>query len=113
MHLRYGEHIRNAFRSRGYSATQIADAMGISAQQVSNWVNDRADIPLFRIVELADLLGCTTDEILGRGNRETTYLDRVYETLNEEGKRSLLMSAEMHYMNPRFLPEDRAGKVRA
>lgn len=113
MHLCYGEYLKRAIRGRGYTQAQVADAIGSTRQSMSSWINNRVDMPLYRLVDIADFLDCTTDELLGRGDRETTYLDRVYETLNEEGKKSLLLSAEMHYMNPRFLPEDRAGKVRA
>ena len=113
MHLCYGEHLKKAIRRHGYTQAQVADAIGTSRQSMSGWVNNRVDMPLYRLVDIADFLECTTDELLGRGDREPTYLDRVYESLNEDGRKSLLLSAEMHYMNPRFLPEGRVGEVRA
>ena len=113
MHLEYGEHIRRAIRDRGYTASQVADALGVSRQTVSSWLNNRADMPLYRLVELADILGCTTDELLGRTERSGNIINMVYDAVNDDGKAAMEQFAEMAWMNPRFLKERPSGEVRA
>ena len=112
MKLQFGDSIRSAMEARKLRASDLASAIGCSRQQVSMWLNNRADPPLYRIVEIADLLECTTDELLGRDS-SVPYVARVYNLLNEDGKRSLDAQAHMHLLNPFFQPEGLAGKVQA
>ena len=109
----YGKSLRAAITKRGYTSSQLADELGVARQSVSAWLNDRAVMPVYRVVEIADLLQCTTDEVLGRETPQDNYVTRVYESLNEEGRESLERQAEMHFLNPRFLPERDLGQVRA
>lgn len=109
----YGAPLKRAIEVRGLTSTQVADTLGVARQSVSAWLNDRAVPPLYRLADLADLLGCSTDELLGRETPEDNFVSRVYRALNDEGRRSLEEQAQMHWMNPRFLPERPARGVRA
>lgn len=108
----YGAPLRAVMEKRGYTPAQLADDLGVARQSVSAWLNDRAVFPVHRLVDMADLLGVTTDEILGRETPGDNYVSRVYAELNREGRESLELQAELHYMNPRFLPQRLERKVR-
>lgn len=44
----------------------LADGLEIGPEELSRKVNDRVAFSVCEIVTLADLLGCSTDKILGR-----------------------------------------------
>lgn len=45
---------------------QLADIMGVSQATVTYWENGKREPDLATVVKLADILGASTDELLGR-----------------------------------------------
>ena len=52
-------------RERGLTQGQVAVRLGISRQAVSKWEHGQSAPDLDNLARLADLLGCTVDELLG------------------------------------------------
>ncbi len=53
-------------KARGLSAEQIASAICVSPATVYRWESEECDLGSSPLCRLADLLGVTTDELLGR-----------------------------------------------
>lgn len=51
-------------RDRGWSQTELAERLGLSPQNITNWKN--RGVPPDRYVGIADALSCSLDELLGR-----------------------------------------------
>ncbi|WP_404470628.1 helix-turn-helix transcriptional regulator [Sutcliffiella horikoshii] len=47
----------------GRKQADIAREMGLTDQQLSNWVTGRSVPPLKRAVQVADILGCSVNDI--------------------------------------------------
>ena len=62
-----GSRIARLRRDKGMTQTEIADALGVSQPVVSDYENDVIGLDGTRIVQLAQILGVSTDEILGLG----------------------------------------------
>ena len=75
------ENIRILRCARGMSQVQLAKALGVSKQCVSNWENDNVLPSIEMLIKLADLFGVTTDYLLGR--ESNTYLDASGLTLSQ------------------------------
>jgi transcriptional regulator with XRE-family HTH domain len=50
----------------GMTKASMAEEIGVSPDTMKNWQNGRTEIPVSKIVALADLFGVTTDYLLGR-----------------------------------------------
>ena len=55
----------------GLTRASMAEAIGVSADTVKNWQNNRTEIPASKIVALANLFDVTTDYLLGRSQLGT------------------------------------------
>lgn len=52
--------------SKNLSIREIADGMNVSVQAVGKWERNEAFPKAAQLPKLADLLGCTIDELYGR-----------------------------------------------
>ena len=55
--------IRERMEARGILPVQLADAMGVSPGAVGKWVYGKAYPSADKLPKLAELLGCTIDEL--------------------------------------------------
>ena len=62
----FGQRFARLRKSKGYTQEQIADKVNISYQAVSKWENDISSPDISILGELANILGVTVDELLGR-----------------------------------------------
>lgn len=60
-----GENIWRFREQAGLSQEQLAEALGVSRQTVSNWENDRATPDAYKFGRLCELLGVGAEELLG------------------------------------------------
>lgn len=60
-----GKRIAALRRNKGLTQEQLAERVGVSAQAVSKWENDVSCPDISALPLLADILGVTTDELLG------------------------------------------------
>ena len=107
--------LRQLRKAAGYkSARQYAEHIGVPQQTYNNYETGFRKLSLELACEICDDLGCTLDELCGRDEYVgSSYIQRVYESVNDEGKQAIEQYAEMAYMNPRFLKERPARVVRA
>ena len=61
-----GKRISDLRKSRGMTQEQLAQKVGVTAQAVSKWENDLSCPDISILPQLAEALGVTTDELLGR-----------------------------------------------
>lgn len=62
----FGQRFARLRKSKNYTQEQIADKVNISYQAVSKWENDISSPDISILGELANILGVTIDELLGR-----------------------------------------------
>ena len=63
--------IGKALRDKHFKQKQIADAIGVSQGNVSEWVRGRCLPSGGNLMQLADILGVSTDYLLGREPSES------------------------------------------
>lgn len=61
-----GERIRILRTTRGVNQVQLAQALHVSKQAVSNWENNNILPSVEMLVVIADYFGVSTDNLLGR-----------------------------------------------
>lgn len=64
--------LREIREAKGMTQRQLAEALDITHGAVAKWELGYTDISMANLVALADVLGCTTDAILGRNGPEQT-----------------------------------------
>lgn len=71
-----GERIAEKRKAKGLKQEELAEMLGISAQAVSKWENDLSCPDIMALPTLAEILGCSVDELLtGKGEvREAVLL---------------------------------------
>lgn len=79
-----GDNIRQFRKAQGLSAEQIASAICVSPATVYRWESGECDPGSSQLCRLADLLGVTTDALLGREiNQPTKRGATTMITLND------------------------------
>ena len=68
--MELGKRIKNLRAKRGITQEALAGALGVTAQTVSKWENDINMPDITLLLKLAEILGVTTDELLGKENHE-------------------------------------------
>ena len=61
-----GRNIKDICREHGVSVDDIADKLGVSVQTIYSWFSARKMPTVDHLIELADVLGVTVDELLIR-----------------------------------------------
>jgi DNA-binding XRE family transcriptional regulator len=59
MNCLIGEYIEKS----GFKKGHIADQLGVTRQQLSNWIGGRSHPPIMKAFQLAKLLGCKVDDL--------------------------------------------------
>ena len=62
----FGQRFQRLRKAKGFTQEQIAERVNISYQAVSKWENDISSPDISILGELANILGVTIDELLGR-----------------------------------------------
>ena len=69
-----GQRIQELRKQRGMSQEALGDALGVSRQAVSKWENDINMPDIALLLPLSELLGVTTDELLGKEKHEVMII---------------------------------------
>ncbi len=78
-----GERIAEKRKAKGLKQEELAESLSVSAQAVSKWENDLSCPDIMTLPPLAEILGCSVDELLtGKGEARDAVL------LPEEERRS-------------------------
>lgn len=67
-----GKKIKTARTEKNMTQMDLADAMGISYQAVSNWERGNSMPDIAKLPELCDILGINLDELMGTNNNTQT-----------------------------------------
>jgi transcriptional regulator with XRE-family HTH domain len=63
--IMYGENIRKLLREKGINQTSLAKKMGIPQGVISRYLNDKVEIPAYRLMAIAQFLHVSIDKITG------------------------------------------------
>ena len=69
-----GKRIAALRKERGLTQDELAEKLGLSPQAVSKWENDISCPDILLLPQLAQLLGVTTDQLLGAAPKQETTL---------------------------------------
>lgn len=70
----FGQRISKLRKEKGFTQSELADKVGVSAQAVSKWENDQATPDIDMLLTLAVLFEVTLDELLGKEKPVSTML---------------------------------------
>ena len=79
-----GKKIAELRKQKDMTQFELADAMGISYQAVSNWERGNSMPDISKLAELSDILGTTVDELLGKKNPAVERMIKGDKTDAEE-----------------------------
>lgn len=64
----------NAERARsGLTLEQLSVELGVTRKTLYNWIS-KGDIPQGKLLQMADLFGCSVDYLLGQQKRKETIV---------------------------------------
>ncbi|MCR4911517.1 MAG: helix-turn-helix domain-containing protein [Bacilli bacterium] len=85
----FGQRLSRIRKEKGLTQEDIAKRIVISPQAVSKWENDVSSPDILVLCSLADILGVSVDELLGREKTNTTASETVdSEVVDDEEKMS-------------------------
>lgn len=70
-----GNKIQKLRKERKMTQEELAEKLNVTSQAVSKWETDNSYPDITILVKLADIFGCSVDELLGREKNETKILD--------------------------------------
>lgn len=68
--MKLDERIKELRLARGLSQVDLADALGVTKQSVSNWENSNIQPSIDMLLRLANYFSVSTDYILGMDDRD-------------------------------------------
>ena len=82
MELEIGVKIKTARQDAGFSQEQVAEALGVSRQTISNWENEKTYPDIVSVVKMSDLYGVSLDYLLKGEISTNSYLNYLEESTN-------------------------------
>lgn len=73
-----GERIKEKRLERGWTQSQLGKKIGVRAGTISWWEHNGASPNIYAVWDLADVFGCTIDELCGR--KEKSYEEKQNRT---------------------------------
>lgn len=78
-----GKKIAALRKAKNMTQMELADEMGVSYQAVSNWERENSMPDIGKLPQLALILGCSVDEILGE-SKETELVEHIIQGTEKE-----------------------------
>lgn len=69
--------IRKLRMARGISQVELANALGVSKQSVSNWENDNIQPSIDMLIKIAKYFSVSTDYLLGINNEDVLDVNGI------------------------------------
>lgn len=93
--------LRAIRKAHGYTQEQLAKAVGASTRQIGAWERSENELPMDYACTIADVLGCSLDDIACRvdcgsarvESGDERELAEIYGSVTPEGQRALMASA--------------------
>ncbi len=80
--VKLGKNISARRKTLGMTQMELADKLGISYQAVSNWERGQTAPDISKLGEIAEILGCSIDELLG-SQRTAEVIKQVEEAVED------------------------------
>ena len=77
-----GSKIKNARMKVNLTQEQVAEALGVSRQTVSNWENEKTYPDIVSVVKMSELYHISLDHLLKEEQEMSRYLDYLEESTN-------------------------------
>ncbi|MGX7196407.1 helix-turn-helix domain-containing protein [Enterococcus olivae] len=77
----FGEQVYQLRKDFGLSQEEVAEALGVSRQTISNWEHGLAQPTLDKAVELAHLFEVSLDELVGKKKQATKESNKLLHSL--------------------------------
>lgn len=74
---RVGMNIRKFRNIRGKSQTDLGNALGYTFQQIQKYEKGRNRVSASRLIQIADFLKCSTDDLLGANSKPSGSSDEL------------------------------------
>lgn len=81
--------IKEFREQQGLSQERLAEMVKTSQSNISRWENGENDLSAKFLSDLADALCCTTDELLGRVNDDTSNIEIIGEKVTQQEEKLL------------------------
>ena len=105
--------IRKLCKEKHMSMVTLEKEAGLGVNTIIKW--DRSSPSVDRVAAVADVLGVSVDEILGRDQKQMPAggreLLRLYEDLNEDGQAAALVYLRFLSMQPGYIKSRPAEKM--
>lgn len=98
-----GRKIVSLRKERNMTQTELADEMGVSFQAVSNWERGSSMPDISKLPQLAELFGCTVDELLDE--KSELLHSAMKDELQEYVEKNEVSREEMEAAVPVLKPE--------
>ncbi len=89
-----GKRISDLRKQKGMTQEQLAQKVGVTAQAVSKWENDLSCPDISILPQLAEALGVTTDELLGRAPLQEVKTEKRNDTKGHVSVKLKMSSVE-------------------
>lgn len=80
--MEIGSKLKEARMKAGFTQEQIAEALDVSRQTISNWENGRTYPDIVSVVKMSDLYHISLDRLLKEEKTMSSYLDYLEESTN-------------------------------
>lgn len=80
--MEIGIKIKNARIKAKLTQEQVAEALGVSRQTISNWENEKTYPDIVSVVKMSDLYNISLDHLLKEEKPMSNYLDYLEESTN-------------------------------
>lgn len=98
-----GERIKELRTARNMSQVELAAALHVSKQSVSNWENDNI-LPSVEIIkQLAQYFSCSSDYLLELDNSTSAYID-TSDLSNVQTAHLIAIAKDLKEMNKKIKP---------
>ena len=77
-----GSKIKNARLNANLTQEQVAEALRVSRQTISNWENEKTYPDIISVVKMSDLYHISLDHLLKEEKTMPSYLDYLEESTN-------------------------------
>lgn len=116
--------LRDMRKSRHMTQSELAEKIGATLRQVSSWERYESHLPFDEACAIADVFGCTLDELAGRWeyvetpaatNPDEQAVVDAYRSANPQGRAAIEAVAASQGVSPTAdeLPAPVGGALRA
>lgn len=86
-----GMKMKNARLNVGLTQEQVAEALGVSRQTISNWENNKTYPDIISVIKISDLYDASLDHLLKEESSMSNYMEYLEESTNVVRSREKLV----------------------